>query len=237
MARRFLETPLPSSQKGKNSHFPPTQKKLSSSPRSRCSTHTQRSLSTSCSQLPSSPPHAFNEMKIIITSALKKWLTDHGLMRFIQVAEAVAHRNAMEMASKLNIDTLTNSMVRRKLGLNNMGERHFDIFPTEVLERYYGEYSQSAKAYRTRDIPDPFFCDIAKFLLEVGCVHLNAYGMPKQKMGVVISMFKGYDVYWGIITGTACGKGSMPSREERSSGRSFNSVSQYYFPLARHLLR
>ena len=188
MARRFLETPLPSSQKGKNSHFPPTQKKLSSSPRSRCSTHTQRSLSTSCSQLPSSPPHAFNEMKIIITSALKKWLARK------------KHPNAMEMASKLNIDTLTNSMVRRKLGLNSTGEHHFDIFPTEVLERYFGEYSQSAKAYRTRNIPHPFFRDIAKFLLEVGCVHLNAYRMPTQKAGVVISTFEGHDVDWGVIT-------------------------------------
>ena len=108
-------------------------------------------------------------MTIIITSALKKWLTDHGLKGFIQVPEAPAHPNAIEMASKLNIDTLTNSIVRRKLvlNINSTGEHHFDIFPTEVLERYYGEYSQSAKAYRTRYIPDPFFRDITKFLLEV----------------------------------------------------------------------
>ena len=66
------------------------------------------------------------------------------------------------------------------------GKRHCDIFPTEVVEQYYGEYSQSAKAYRTRDIPVPFFRDIAKFLFKLGCVHLNAYGMPKQKTSVVI---------------------------------------------------
>ena len=114
-------------------------------------------------------------MTLIITSAIRKWLTVPGLKGFIQVAEAPAHPNAFEMASKLNIDTLTNSIVRRKLGLNNTSERHFDIFSTEVLERYYGEYSQSAKAYKTRDIPDPFFRDIVKFLLEAGCIHLNAY--------------------------------------------------------------
>ena len=43
----------------------------------------------------------------------------------------------------------------------------------------------------TRNIPEPFFRDIAKFLLEVGCVHLNAYEMPKHKAGVVISTFEG----------------------------------------------
>ena len=82
----------------------------------------------------------------------------------------------MDIESKLNIDTITCTMIRKNLGLSNTGEHHFDIFPTEVLERYFGKYSQSAKAHRIRDIPAPFFRDITKF--EVGCVHLNSYGMP-----------------------------------------------------------
>ena len=57
-------------------------------------------------------------------------------------------------------------MIHIKLGLNNTGECHFNLFPIEVLERYFGEYSLSVKAYRTRDIPDPFFREIAKFLLD-----------------------------------------------------------------------
>ena len=72
----------------------------------------------------------------------------------------------MDMASKLNIDTISNAMIRKKLGLSNIGEHHLNIFPTEVLERYFGEYSLSAKGYRTRDIPNPFFREIAKFLLD-----------------------------------------------------------------------
>ena len=118
-------------------------------------------------------------MTIIITSTLMKWLTDHSLQGFIRVAEAPPQPNALEMASKLNIDTLMNSMVRKNLGLSSIGEHQFAIFPIEILEWHYDKYSQSAKAFRTRDIPDPFFQGIAKFMLEVGCVHLNAYGMPK----------------------------------------------------------
>ena len=57
--------------------------------------------------------------------------------------------------------------------MSSTDERQLDIFPTEILERHYGKYSQSAKAFRTRAIPDPFFRDTAKFMLEVGCVHLN----------------------------------------------------------------
>mgnify|MGYP000270545862 CR=1 FL=1 len=52
-------------------------------------------------------------MTIIVTSTLQKWFTDHGLQGFMQVAEAPPHPNALEMVSKLNINTLTNSMVRK----------------------------------------------------------------------------------------------------------------------------
>ena len=55
-------------------------------------------------------------MTIVVTSALRNWLTDHNLQGFIQVAEASSHPNTMEMASKLNIETLTESMVRKHLG-------------------------------------------------------------------------------------------------------------------------
>ena len=90
--------------------------------------------------------------------------------------------------------------------MSNTRERQFDIFLTELLERHYGKYSQFAKAFRTRDIPDPLFRDIAKFMLEVG-VHLNTYGMPKQKVEVMLSTYEGTDVDWGIVTGAALREG------------------------------
>ena len=63
------------------------------------------------------------------------------------------------------------------------------------------------KAYRTRDIPNPFFREVAKFLLEVGCLHTNAYGMPKQKAGIVIATFEGQAIDWAVITGPALREG------------------------------
>ena len=58
-----------------------------------------------------------------------------------------------------------------------------------------------------KEIPDPFFREIAKFLLEVGCVHVNAYGMPKQKAGIIIDTFEGRAVDWGVITGPTLREG------------------------------
>ena len=86
----------------------------------------------------------------------------------------------MEIASKLNIETVTDSMIHKKLSLDRTSERQLEMFPSEILERYHGKQSFTAKPFRTRDILDPFFRDVAKFLLEVGCVHVNAYGMPKD---------------------------------------------------------
>ena len=77
------------------------------------------------------------------------------------------------MATQINVDTITNTMIPKKLGLSSIGQRHFEIPPARVLERYFGEYSILAKAYRTRDVPDPSVHEVAMFELEVGCVHIN----------------------------------------------------------------
>ena len=146
-------------------------------------------------------------MPIPISSTLRRWLLEKGFEGYIQVVEAPPHPDAQEIAKKLNVNTVTNASIRKKLGLTATGEKHFEIPPTEDLEKYFGEYSTSAKAYRTKDIPNSFFREVGKFLLEVGCVHINAYGMPKQKACIVIDTFKGCAMDWGVITGPALREG------------------------------
>ena len=167
-------------------------------------------------------------MPTIITSALRNWLADHDLQGFIKVAEVPPHPNAIEMANKLNIETLTDSMV--KLGLNSTGERQFEILPIELLERYYGKYFQSAKALRTRDIPHPCFRDISKFLLDVGCAHINAYGMSKHKAGVVLATYEGTNFRLGNSHGGGLvGRAScLPERKKTQAHHPtifYNTVS------------
>ena len=87
------------------------------------------------------------------------------------------------------------------------GEKHFEIPHSKDLEKYFGEYSTSAKAYRTKDIPNSFFREVGKFLLEVGCVHINSYGMPKQKADIVIDTFEGRVVDCRVITGPTLQEG------------------------------
>ena len=93
------------------------------------------------------------------------------------------------------------------MGLFGTREKLFEIPPTDALKKYFGEYSTSSKAYRAKEIPNPFFREISKFLVEVGCVHVNAYGMPKQKADVIIDTFQGHAVHWGVITGPALREG------------------------------
>ena len=131
MARRFLETSLPSSQKGKTSHFSPTRRKnsyshlcLSSSHSSLNSTISASSISVRAPSLPRthsqhSPSHP-SEMSTILITALRTWLTENDLQGFIQVAEAPPYPNTTEIASKLNIETITDSMIRKKLSLDSI---------------------------------------------------------------------------------------------------------------------
>ena len=71
-------------------------------------------------------------------------------------------------------------------------------------------------------------------MLEVECVHLNTYGMPKQKTGVVLSMYEGTNVNWSTVMSAALREGLHASK--RSSGPLSNSILQYHFPHARCLL-
>ena len=154
MARRFLETSLPSSQKGKMSHFSPTHRQTS---------YSHHSLISSCSSLsttisaprsslraPSLPeshnqhsPFHLSEMPTIITTALRNWLTENSLQGFIQVAEAPPHPNATEIVSRLNIETIIDSMIRKKLSLDCTGKRQLEMVPSHILEQYYDKYSLS----------------------------------------------------------------------------------------------
>ena len=96
-------------------------------------------------------------MPITIFAALRRWLLEKGFEGYIRVAEAPPDLEALDIAKKLNVDTVTNATIWKKLGLSAIGEKHFDISPAQTLEKYFGEYSTSAKAYRTKDIPNPFF--------------------------------------------------------------------------------
>ena len=163
-------------------------------------------------------------MTIVISTALRRWLLEKGFEGYIRVAVAPPHPDAFDIAKKLNVDTVTNAMVRQKLSFSSLGEKHFDIAPAKTLQKYFAEYSITAKAYRTREIPNAFFRDVAKFLLEVWCVHINAYGMPKQKVGVIIETFEGKAVDWGVITGPTLREGLHAYQ----SGKKLRAIIQQY---------
>ena len=89
----------------------------------------QLSLSVLEPQRSRSPNNHHPEMPTIITTDLRNWLTEPSLQGFIKVVEAPPHPNAIEIASKLNIETLTDSIVRKKLSLDSTGEQQLEMFP------------------------------------------------------------------------------------------------------------
>ena len=55
-------------------------------------------------------------------------------------------------------------------------------------------------------------------------MHVNAYGMPKQKAGVIIETFEGKAVDWGVITGPTLREGLR----EYQTGRKLRSIIPQY---------
>ena len=80
-------------------------------------------------------------MKIVISTALRRWILEKGFEGYIRVAEATPHPDAFDIAKKLNVDTVMNAMVRQKLVLSGLGEKYFDIAPAETIQKYFAEYS------------------------------------------------------------------------------------------------
>ena len=62
-------------------------------------------------------------------------------------------------------------------------------------------------------------------------MHVNAYGMPKQKAGIIIDTFEGKRWIGALLRCRRSGKEFTRISPEESFGRSFNSTSRYYFPL------
>ena len=130
----------PRSQKEENRRFSAHYKKRPSTVNSSLSPRSHRS-----SYSPRSPPdhrtRAFQDthlapnihkpppltMPIIMSAALRRWLLEKGFEGYIRVAESLPHPGALDIANKLNVDTITNATLRKKLGLSAIGEKHFDV--------------------------------------------------------------------------------------------------------------
>ena len=79
------------------------------------------------------------------------------------------------------------------------GLRSIENPSTEILNKYFGEYSIASKSYQTHDDEDPLFQEVARVLLEYGFLHPRPPAMPKCRDGFVIAVFEGLQVDWSAI--------------------------------------
>ena len=73
------------------------------------------------------------------------------------------HPQEENLIKEININKITNKQIRRFLNLKNEGYDQMDALGANVLQSYFGEYSTSAKAYKTQGGNDEFFQEVAKF--------------------------------------------------------------------------
>ena len=139
-------------------------------------------------------------MPFEVSTELHNWLTTHCLGGYLQVYDGDAHPRALAIAAKIHPGTITNDILRTSLHLPRGREYDVEAPPQHLLEKYFGEYSQSAKAHRTHGGPNEFFGNLAHLLFEYSCVHTNPYSVPKKKASLIITAYYGGAINWGIIT-------------------------------------
>jgi hypothetical protein len=140
-------------------------------------------------------------MPFEVSTALRTWLTSHGLGGYLHVYDAEHHPRALAIATKIHPGTVTNDMLRTALRLQRGGDYDIEAPPQHILDKYFGEYSLSAKAHRMHGGQDVLFGDLAHFFLEYICLHLNPHSMPKKRAGLIILAYEGKKIVWGCITG------------------------------------
>ena len=55
-------------------------------------------------------------------------------------------------------------------------------------------------------------------------MHTNAYGVPKQKTGIIIATFEGHAIDWGVITGPTLQEGL----DAFQAGKKLRPIIQQY---------
>ena len=140
-------------------------------------------------------------MMIKVSRELYTWLSRHGLGGYLRVLNVAPHPGAQAGAKLVHPDTITNNQIRSALSLQLGGEHDVGAPPQHILEKYFKEYSASAKAHCTHGGSNEFFGNLAHFLLEFGCIIANAYNITKKRVGLIITAYRGGAVDWGILTG------------------------------------
>ena len=83
---------------------------------------------------------------------------------------------------------------QRRLPHQRHEGRQFDVASNNTLEKYFSKYFTTTKTYKTQSGPDAFFKEAVKFLLEIAYVHPKTYGIPKNRVGLIIATYEGTTV-------------------------------------------
>ena len=94
---------------------------------------------------------------MILATMLRQWLLEKDFEGYIQVAEAPPHPDAQEIVKKLNVDTVTNVSIRKKLGSTATGEKHFEIPPCRGLGEIFQRVLNLRQGAQDEGYPEFFF--------------------------------------------------------------------------------
>ena len=100
----------------------------------------------------------------------------------------------------INVAEITPEAVRAYLDLPPGGIKDVGMLKHDRVSAYYGEYSATAKSYKTTGGESDLFKEWSVLFMTVAFLQVNPHAMPRGKGSLLIAEFEGTRVDWAEWT-------------------------------------
>jgi hypothetical protein len=100
------------------------------------------------------------------SSRLVERLNRQGFGGYLHVAQATPWANVDEALAETDVDEMSPEAIRAFLDIQKGGEKGVGMYVESILKQYFGEYSPTAKSYRTTGGRSTTFKEYASFYMQ-----------------------------------------------------------------------
>jgi hypothetical protein len=120
-----------------------------------------------------------------------------------------------------NIEDLSPGAIRAFLDLEHGGEPGVETLDEAQLTEYFGDFSVTAKAYKTLGGPDECFREFAGFLSLYALLNINVYSITKARGSLIVAEWESRRIDWAVVVSEALIREVTTTRKKYPAGLAY----------------
>jgi hypothetical protein len=120
-----------------------------------------------------------------------------------------------------NIEDLSPGAIRAFLDLEHGGEPGVETLNEAQLTEYFGEFSATAKTYKTLGGPDKCFREFAGFFSLYALLNIDAYAIPKAHGSLIVAEWESRRIDWVVVVSEALIREVTTTRKKYPAGLAY----------------